>query len=74
LTGFAVFAVFIAYIARAAVWKKSAMFAGSFLLVYALNIVRMIVIMLIGAQSGLERALIVRNTVNFSSLTLFSRH
>jgi len=56
LTSFTIFAVFIAYIARAELWKKCIVFAGGLSLIYGLNIVRIMAIILLGAQSGLEAA------------------
>ena len=51
---FSIFALFIAYIVRGRTWKKPVMFLIGFPLIYALNIVRIIVIALIGYQFGSE--------------------
>jgi len=56
LLGFAVFAVFVAYIARGAAWKKSAIFLIGFPLIYALNIIRILIIILVGNKYGMEAA------------------
>jgi len=57
LIGFAIFVVFVAYIARGAAWKKAAVFLAGFPLIYALNITRIITIVLIGNQYGMEAAM-----------------
>jgi len=57
LTGFTIFAVFIAYIAKATPWRKPIIFVGGLFLIYALNITRIIIIILLGAQSGVEVAM-----------------
>jgi exosortase len=57
LIGFLVFAVFIAYIIRDKTWKKCSLFVVGFPLFYILNIVRIILILLIGYQFGEENAL-----------------
>jgi len=57
LTGFIVFATFIAFIVRDKLWKKTIAFAIGIPLVYALNIVRITTIILIGYQWGQDLAL-----------------
>ena len=57
LIGFTIFAAFAAYITRGAPWKKAAMFLMGFPLIYALNITRIILIVLIGYQYGMETAM-----------------
>jgi exosortase len=52
LVGFLVFAVFTAYIIRDKLWKKLFLFLLGFLLVYAINIVRISTILMIGYQFG----------------------
>jgi len=56
LTGFAVFALFVAYITRESMWKKAAICLVGFPLIYALNITRIVIIVLLGAQYGMETA------------------
>jgi len=56
LIGFTIFAVFVAYIARGATWKKATIFLAGFPLIYAFNILRIIIIVLIGYQYGTEAA------------------
>jgi len=56
LIGFMIFTVFATYIARGPVWKKATLFITGFPLMYGLNIGRIIVIILIGNQSGMEVA------------------
>ena len=50
LIGFTIFAAFTTYITRGAPWKKATMFLTGFPLIYALNITRIIIIVLIGYQ------------------------
>jgi exosortase len=57
LTGFLVFATFIAYIARDKPWKKGALFAIGFPLIYFLNIIRITTIVAIGYNIGEQLAL-----------------
>jgi len=57
LIGFTIFAVFAAYIARGVTWKKATMFLSGFPSIYALNITRIIIIVLIGYQYGMETAM-----------------
>jgi len=57
LIGFAIFIIFVAYIARGSVWKKPILFVSGFPLIYALNITRIITIVLIGNQYGMEAAM-----------------
>jgi len=46
--GFLVFAIFAAYITRGPFWKKGALFSVGFLLIYSLNILRVVVTVLMG--------------------------
>ena len=57
LTGFTIFAVFVAYIARGASWRKAAIFLAGLPLIYALNITRIITIVSIGFLSTVEVAM-----------------
>jgi len=57
LIGFTIFTVFVAYIARGPAWKKATLFLAGFPLIYALNITRIIIIVLIGDQYGMETAM-----------------
>jgi len=57
LIGFVIFAVFIAYIARGTTLRKATIFLTGLPLIYALNIIRIIVIVLIGYQYGMETAI-----------------
>jgi exosortase len=57
LMGFVVFASFLAYIVRDKIWKKFAIVAIGFPLIYFLNIIRITTIVLIGYQWGAELAL-----------------
>jgi len=57
LMGFTIFAIFVTYIARGAQWKKATMFLTGFPLIYALNITRIVIIVLIGCQYGMETAM-----------------
>ena len=57
LIGFTIFSVFAAYIARGPAWKKATLFLAGFPLIYALNITRIIIIVLIGSQYGMETAM-----------------
>jgi exosortase len=57
LTGFLVFATFIAYIARDKPWKKITLFALGFPLIYFLNIIRITTIIAIGYNIGEQTAL-----------------
>lgn len=56
LLGFTIFATFVAYIARGSTWKKTVFFVG-FPLIYALNTIRIIIIIMIGNQDGMEAAM-----------------
>ena len=56
LLGFTIFAIFVAYIARGAAWKKATVFLAGAPLIYALNITRIIITVLIGNQYGMEAA------------------
>jgi len=57
LIGFAIFAVFTAYIAREPLHKKLTIFAIGLPLIYVLNVVRIILIVVIGHLSGPTLAL-----------------
>jgi exosortase len=57
LIGFVIFATFIAYITRDKTWKKVAIFLIGLPLIYALNIIRITTILLIGYQYGEQIAL-----------------
>ena len=57
LIGFLIFAVFVAYISKGRAWKKAVTFLIGFPLIYALNILRITVIVLIGNQYGMELAM-----------------
>ncbi len=57
LIGFTIFAAFAAYISRGDLWKKVTMFLLGFPLIYALNITRIILIVLLGYQYGVEMAM-----------------
>ena len=57
LIGFTIFAVFVSYIARGSTWKKVTVFLAGIPLIYALNITRIIITVLIGNQYGMEAAM-----------------
>jgi exosortase len=57
LISFLVFAVFVTYIIRDKLWKKFALFLMGLSLIYILNIIRMIIILMIGYYSSEELAL-----------------
>ncbi|NVM22965.1 MAG: exosortase/archaeosortase family protein, partial [Desulfobacterales bacterium] len=57
LTGFTVFAIFTSYIARGSILRKAAIFIAGFPLIYALNIVRIVGVILLATQSGMETAM-----------------
>jgi len=57
LIGFTIFATFVAYIARGVAWRKATIFLTGFPLMYGLNIARIITIVLIGNQYGMEAAM-----------------
>jgi len=57
LIGFLIFAAFIAYITRDKTWKKPAIFLIGLPLIYALNIIRITIILLIGYHYGEQLAL-----------------
>jgi exosortase len=63
LIGFAIFAVFIAYVIRDKLWKKLALLIIGFPLVYLLNIIRITTMLLIGYQFGEQLALDVFHTL-----------
>jgi len=56
LIGFSIFAAFLAYIARGKALKKTALFIAGLPLVYALNIIRIIILVSIGMWLGAETA------------------
>ena len=56
LIGFLIFATFIIYISKGRAWKKATTFLIGFPLIYALNILRITIIVLIGNQYGIEVA------------------
>jgi exosortase len=57
LIGFLIFAAFIAYITRDKAWKKTAIFLIGLPLIYLLNVLRIVIILLIGYQFGEQLAL-----------------
>lgn len=57
LIGFIIFAAFIAYLTRDKTWKKATTFLIGLPLIYALNIIRITTILLIGYQYGEQLAL-----------------
>jgi len=57
LIGFFVFALFAAYIARGSPQKKGALFLTGFVLIYALNVARVLTIVLVGYWWGFEAAM-----------------
>jgi exosortase len=57
LIGFLIFAVFVAYITRTKLWKKLAILLVSIPLIYALSIIRLTTILLIGYYQGEQLAL-----------------
>jgi exosortase/archaeosortase family protein len=57
LIGFIVFATFIAYITKAQLPKKALIFLAGIPLMFALNVTRIVIIVLIGNQYGQETAL-----------------
>ena len=57
LMGFLIFAAFVAYITRDKTWKKATTFLIGLPLMYALNIIRITIILLIGYQYGEQLAL-----------------
>lgn len=57
LIGFTIFATFFAHIARGTIPKKLAIFLIGLPLIYALNIIRITTIILVGAQFGIEAAI-----------------
>lgn len=57
LIGYTIFAAFVAYITRGSTWKKATVFFVGFPLIYALNIIRIIIIVMIGNQYGMEAAM-----------------
>jgi len=56
LIGFSIFATFFAYIARGPAWKKATLFLVSLPLIYALNIMRIIILVSIGYWQGVSVA------------------
>ncbi len=57
LVSFAIFATFVAYVARGPLKKKAAVFLAGFPLLYGLNVIRIISVVLIGYQYGIEAAM-----------------
>jgi len=57
LIGFLIFAIFIAYISKGRAWKKAVTFLIGFPVIYAFNILRITIIVLIGNQYGMELAM-----------------
>jgi len=57
LIGFTIFAVFISYIARGTTLKKATVFLAGIPLMFALNIIRITITVLIGNQYGMETAM-----------------
>ena len=57
LTGFTVFAIFVAYIARATLPKKTIIFIAGFPLIYALNIARIVGVIILANQQGMQTAM-----------------
>jgi len=55
--GFFLFALFLAYLVRDKTWKKAAVLIIGFPLIYALNVLRIIIIMIIGYYQGVDLAL-----------------
>lgn len=56
LIGYTIFATFVAYITRGNIWKKTTVFFIGFPLIYALNIIRIIITVMIGNQYGMDAA------------------
>jgi len=57
LIGFAIFATFVAYLARTKTWKKPLLFVIGLPLIYILNILRITIIVALGYYYGTELAL-----------------
>ena len=57
LTGFMLFSVFIAYISVGKLWKRAMIFLVGFPLIYALNIARIVSLVVIGYIQGAEAAM-----------------
>jgi len=57
LIGFFVFALFAAYIAKGTPQKKGALFLTGFILIYALNVARVLIIVMVGYWWGFEAAM-----------------
>jgi len=57
LIQFSIFAIFVAYITRGSPLQKTTTLLAGFPLIYALNITRIIIILLIGHQYGIETAM-----------------
>jgi len=57
LIQFSIFAIFVAYIIRGSLLQKTTTLLAGFPLIYALNITRIIIILLIGYQHGMETAM-----------------
>jgi exosortase len=56
IIGFCIFAVFIMYIARGPAWKKATVFLASLLIIYALTMVRITALVLVGYWQGVNLA------------------
>jgi exosortase len=56
LIGFSIFATFLAYIARGPTWKRATLFFASLPLIYALNIMRIIILVSMGYWQGVNVA------------------
>jgi len=56
IIGFAIPAVFVAYITRGHVWRRATIFIIGFPLLYVLNVTRITALVLIGYQYGMETA------------------
>jgi len=57
LIQFSIFAIFVAYITRGSLLQKTTTLLAGFPLIYALNVTRIIIILLIGYQHGMETAM-----------------
>jgi exosortase len=56
LIGFSIFATFLTYIAKGPTWKKATLFLASLPIIYALNIIRIIILVSIGYWQGVNVA------------------
>ena len=71
LIGFLIFAVFTAYITRDKLWKKIAVFLIGIPLMYALNVIRITIILLLGYYYGEQLALEVFHLMGGWTLIFF---